>query len=312
MSARLGIAVALVLAIVGGGYLLYGVLFDDAPAPAAAAPPDAAPSAAVPPDAVAATNQRVVVSSVEAVVERQVPGGDWEPIAAGAVLSPDDVLRTGSDGAVTVAVGQTVVRMDPNTQIAVPAITSTVSRVRLGQGRIAATVPESAGTTFGVDVEGSDAVAETEAGDFAVLSDGAGEAVVAAERGVVRVTAKQKTVEVAAGQQSVVRRDTAPTAPTAVPPSLFLKISSPGAKQRAKSYAVKGKTTPGAIISVNGVRVEVDETGEFSQVVALKEGRNKVTVASQDVTGRQKESEVRVVVDSTGPNVGGDVQWGNP
>ncbi len=313
MGTRVAVAIAMVAAIVGGGYLLYGALFeDDNTATPAPAPADAAAVAVAPPPDAAPSAPSVVVTSVEGTVERRTGEHTWEPIAAGAALSPDDVLRTGDDGAVAIAVGDAEVRMDPNTQIAVPAITETVAGVRLGQGRIAANVPGDSGRVFGVNVDGSDAVAETSSGEFAVLTSGDGEAIVAATRGTVRVTAKQKTVEVTAGELSVVERGAPPSAPKAIPSSLFLKVKRPGKKQRSKKYTVRGKTAPGAVIRVNGVPVRVDASGAFSEVIALEEGKNDVAIESRDVGGRREKQRVEVVVDSTGPRVGGDVKWGNP
>jgi hypothetical protein len=117
-------------------------------------------------------------------------------------------------------------------------------------------------------------------------------------------------VDVAAGEETIVRKGMAPSAPRKIPASLFLKVQRPKRVQREKTLAVRGKTAPGSIIRVNGVAVKVGDTGEFTSVVALKEGKNNVEVESHDASGRRKKDTVPVVVDSRGPNVGGDVTWG--
>jgi hypothetical protein len=315
VGARLGIALAIAAAVVVGGYFLYGAVFESGPdrvRHVARADAGTAVAPAPSPDAAPDDTPRVTVAAVSGGVEREIDGVRWEPVTAGTELDPEDVIRTGADGAVTIMVGQTEVVMDADTQIAVPAITETVGRIRLGQGRIAASVPGGDGASFGVAVEGSEAVAETAEGDFAVLSSGGGDATVASTRGVVKVTARDKTVEVGEGEQSFVRRGAAPTEPTAIPGSLFLKVQQPGRRQRDRRYKVHGSTTPGAVISVNGVRVYVDDTGEFSRVVSLREGKNKVVVRGLDASGRRETSSVDVTVDQTGPDVGGDVKWGTP
>ncbi|RMH38032.1 MAG: hypothetical protein D6689_20385 [Deltaproteobacteria bacterium] len=311
MSRRLAAACALAAAVVALAVAVSRTLFEDAPVvPADAAPARAAAAPPRPPDAAPAGGVAWVVD-VTGVVERATSGGRWTPVAAGDTLSVDDVLRTGTLGRVTIAVGDAEVRLDPDTVFAVSALTDAVTRVQLGEGRIAATVRDG-GRRFGVAVRGSDAVAETAAGAFSVLSAGHGDATVAATRGEVTLSANRRTVTVRAGQQSVVAPGSAPTAPAPIPPSLFLKVKAPGRVARSREVTLRGRTAPGAVIRINGERVAVDPSGAFEHSVALREGRNRVDVETRDATGRARTSQVDVEVDTTGPAVGGDVVWGAP
>jgi ferric-dicitrate binding protein FerR (iron transport regulator) len=64
-----------------------------------------------------------------------------------------------------------------------------------------------------VEAKGSDAVAETEKGEFSMLADGQGQVSVAARKGRVRLSAKNKTVDIEAGMLSTVQAETAPATP---------------------------------------------------------------------------------------------------
>ena len=162
-----------------------------------------------------------------------------------------------------------------------------------------------------VEVRGTDAAAEATRGRFAMLAGGSGEVDVATEEGSVRVSAQSKTVEVAAGQHSIVRPQRAPTQPEPIPPSLYLKLRSPDAvAQRSRRTTVRGQTTPGAVVRVNGVRAETGESGDFAATVPLEEGRNDLVVAVQDVTGRRVERKLpTITVDTSAPEVRGEVSW---
>jgi hypothetical protein len=315
MGKRLAIAAAIAVAVVLAGALLSRGLFergetDDAPERAAPEVDPAAAPVGQPPAIDAASPERIAVLSREGTVERRAPDGSWREVDLGEELSERDLLRTGADGRLTLQVGDTAeVTVDPRSQISVPALTATVSRLQLGEGRLAARVPGDSGRTFGVEIEGTGTVAETEDGAFAVLTGG-DETAVATTAGSVRVTAEEQTVSLAAGEQSLVRRGGPPGPPQAIPPSLFLKVERPGAVQRTSEVTVRGSTAPGAILRVNGVPVQVREDGRFTTVIALAEGRNRVEVESRDAAGRSRDAEVQVVVDTRGPSVGGKVRWG--
>ena len=80
-------------------------------------------------------------------------------------------------------------------------------------------------------------------------------------------------------------------APTAVPASqasqessLLLEIASPNNESviTSASIQVAGKTTPDAVVSINGKPVEVNGDGSFSMAVALEEGPNTIEVVASD------------------------------
>lgn len=314
MNKRLAIAAALILIVFTGGYLVYGAIFGGeqqasvsidagtSTTPAAdatvAAPPDKAPA-------------KVVVTSVTGAVERKREDGTWAPVAEGEELSLEDEVRTGPGGAVVLELGDTAtVDVSERTGVAISELSETLSRVRLQEGRISTKVHGRDDVRLRVEVSGTDAVAETTDGEFSVLSSGTGQVTVASNEGDVAFSANGETVEVKSGQQSVARPNLPPSPPQEIPASFYLKVnSSARGPQRQKTTTVRGRTTPGAVVSINGVREAVDDKGRFSTSVTLVEGRNQITVAVEDVTGRSTEKSVGVVVDSRPPDVKTGVEW---
>ena len=60
---------------------------------------------------------------------------------------------------------------------------------------------------------------------------------------------------------------------------------------------VKGQTEVDAIVSVEGVTVEVDEDGNFSTVVTLEEGPNLIEVEASDFEGNEGSVVLTVIYD---------------
>jgi len=67
----------------------------------------------------------------------------------------------------------------------------------------------------------------------------------------------------------------------------------------ASQVIVRGKTEPGALLTVNGNRVDVADDGTFTTVVALKrEGTNRVHFLAQDLAGNETRVERVATVDT--------------
>ena len=317
MGNRLIIAFAITAVVVVAGFIGYRAMFGSDSSPTETRSSDRERGADEPRSVDAAAPAEpefaVKVTAVSGVVERQTADSSWIAVNEGDELSFDSIIRTGADGLLTLDVGGVAeVEVDASSQISVPALTRTVKRVQLGEGRLSARVPSGSDGSFGVSVRGGDAVAQTSEGEFAVLSGGEGEMTVAATKGSVTLTSHDESVVLAEGELSIAERNVAPTAPRPIPPSLYLKVLKPKRRvQRSKQLDVAGTTEPGAVISVNGVRVAVGPNGEFSTVVTLDEGKNDVRVGTRDVTGRSKDDKIKVTVDSKGPTVGGEVKWGD-
>ncbi|HET6372398.1 MAG TPA: FecR domain-containing protein [Candidatus Polarisedimenticolia bacterium] len=67
----------------------------------------------------------------------------------------------------------------------------------------------------------------------------------------------------------------------------------------ASQVIVRGKTEPGALLTVGGNKVDVADDGSFTTVVALKrEGMNKIEFVAQDLAGNESRLEKIAAVDS--------------
>ena len=86
--------------------------------------------------------------------------------------------------------------------------------------------------------------------------------------------------------------------PTPTPkPEFFLTVTQPADNSiiDADKVEVKGRTSPGAVVSVNGELAEVDEEGNFTMMVVLEEGPNIIEVIASDLEGNE-ESRTLVII----------------
>jgi hypothetical protein len=270
----------------------------------------AAPPAAVDAGGIVKVARAVRVTRVAGRVERQLRDGTSVEVKAGDELAAEDVLTT-EDGSANLDVGGMAdVELAASTRVSIGELTDKLSKVRLRDGRIGAVVHGEAQRSLQVDVPGSSATATASDGEFSMLSSGS-QLSVASKRGDVTLAARGRSVRIGSGQLSIVEREQPPTAPQALPPSLFLKLGAAHAvTQREKTTTVRGATAPGAIVSINGVKLAADEKGEFATTVPLKEGANVLVVESTDTLGRrQKAAWPKIVVDNSAPEAKTKVEW---
>jgi hypothetical protein len=308
MNKNVAIAIVVLLLVFGGGFFAYSILFSEEEKKAEAPPPvvevpviepvvesDAAPES---PNAIRAT-------MVEGTVERRGDSDDWAPIAVGDTMEITDEIRSGQGAAATFTVGEdTAVDVSQNTEFGFVEISDAVSKIRLDDGRIAAS---SEGRKVRVEVKNSDAVAETDDGAFAVLTEGGGNVTVAASRGNVDLSAQGETVQLTEGTQSIVLQNKAPTRPAAIPSSLFLKVRKPRADKQLETTVVEGSSTPGSVIHVAGQRLAVGADGKFKKRVALAVGSKDIKVTVEDAAGRKESTSVRIITPNA--NTKGKVEW---
>jgi hypothetical protein len=277
MGKRILTALGIVIAIVLLGYVAQRLLFagDHMSASPAAGSAVAGPGLS---GASAAARQRIVVQATEGTVERRTGDGSWQPLGKGDELGLHDQLRTGEGSSARIELGETVsVVVADRTELNVAQLSSTLSRVRLNDGRIVSQVRGGKGFRFRVQVKGSDAVAESRSGKFAVLRRGAGAVTVAAQEGSVNVSARQAGVRVQAGEQSVVAPGSPPSSPTKIPSSLLLKLGKPPpSRLRKKETTVTGETVAGVTVVIDGRPTMVGADGRFTRTVSLREGANDI------------------------------------
>lgn len=275
-------------------------------------PPPAAP--AVAPSARAEAVAPVVkVTAVQGKVMCQTTSGVRTEVKAGDTLPPEALLVAASGATAQLDVaGIADVEVADGTEVSIGELSATLSKVSLRDGRLAAVV-HGAARRLEVDVPGASASATTNDGAFSMLASGS-HLSVATTAGQVTLAARGRAVRIGAGQLSLVdgeRGDRGPSDPQPLPASLFLKLGASRAiTQREKKTTVRGTTTPGAVVSVNGVRLMANEAGEFALIVPLREGTNLLVVESRDALGRsERVTAGRVTVDSRAPESQTRVEW---
>lgn len=78
---------------------------------------------------------------------------------------------------------------------------------------------------------------------------------------------------------------------------LFLTVTQPvnNITTNRGEVEVKGRTSPGAVVSVNGELAEVDDGGNFTAMVVLEEGPNIIEIIASDLEGNQESSTLAIV-----------------
>ena len=248
------------------------------------------------------------------LVEVQATDGSWQPVAVGQELGADQAVRTGRNGEANLAFGDGIqVRVSPLSEFAVRDLQEDLTRIRLEEGHVAATVDPDKQRLLQVEAKGSDAVAESRGGEFGVVSDGKGQLTVATKTGSVKLSSAGKSVDVGAGETSTVLGEgIGPTAPRAIPKSLFLKLQDPRDRRINRNYTVvEGVTTPGNLVRVEGRLAKTDTKGRFKVKVKLSDGSNRVSVNVLDASGRKETSKTgEIIVDREKPKIETDMQWG--
>lgn len=282
------------------------------PTPATAILPDVGVSAPVVSTprtpAVALSARAVNVHGASEVYD--TASGRWRALKASEELSDDAVIRT-QRGSIDLQIGEKIrVSVSPFSQFRLNELTSRLSKVRLEQGLVTADVSAHDEAELLVQVLGSELEARTKDGTFSVLRSSQGHATVAGKRGKVDLRSAGASVVVRNGEQSSVAPGEPPTTPIAIPGELLIKLTQGQAKKlRYRSSRVEGETSPGAMVTVNGVETTA-QSGRFSVNVPLQEGPNSITVISRDALGREKKQVVTgIEVDTSPPAAKGRVQW---
>ena len=88
-----------------------------------------------------------------------------------------------------------------------------------------------------------------------------------------------------------------PSAKSAVPEGLFLKITSLPKESvvRTRTVPISGLTSPDALVSVNGILVDVDSEGGFTTSVSLNDGTNLVEVFASDFKGNDVSAVLTII-----------------
>lgn len=265
------------------------------------------------PDA-GAVDARAELTEVRGAVQVRAADGSWRDVVPGERLGADDGVRTGRNAEAVLRMGSGVeVRLSPRSEFTVRELTAEVSKIRLEEGHVTATVDERGKRVLKVAARGTEAEAASAGGQFGVVTDGKGQLAVATTTGSVNLSSAGQTVEVKSGETSTVSASGAPSAPSTIPSSLFLKVGAAAQKTNQLSTVVSGSTDPGALVRVNDTTTTADASGKFSMKVPLKDGKNALAVDVTDATGRMRTEPLpAVTVDRVKPVIEAETQWGTP
>jgi len=77
----------------------------------------------------------------------------------------------------------------------------------------------------------------------------------------------------------------------------YLTVTQPvdNSSTNSNEVEVKGRTSPGAVVTVNGELAEIDNGGNFTMMVFLEEGPNLMEVIASDLEGNQ-ETSTKVII----------------
>jgi len=240
-------------------------------------------------------------------------GGVRVRLAPGERLQQSDVIETAGGGAVELGAGDGYqVFLDGAARFAVKEIAAELSRFRLDEGLAEAKVRSDSGRV--VVIESSDDASVRTGGGRVAIAAGGGRVAVGVTEGEAQLGSGGQIVAVKAGQFSIAERGRAPSAPVALPRSLLLKVDWPSEREtNRRRIVVRGRASPGALVSVGGERVKVGPDGVFTHILFLREGTQTLEATARDVAGRSETARSNpVVLDTRAPDTEFDTRnlWG--
>lgn len=267
---------------------------------------DAGAPAAPPPPVVQVTR-----SAGEAWLTR--PGEPRVPLVPGTALREWDAIETaeGSEVELGLRDGFQLI-LGGAARFDVRELARELSRFRLDDGLAEATVTPGSGRTVVIE-SSEDASVRTGGGRVSVAASGGRVAVGVAE-GEAQMGSGGQIVAVRAGQFAVAEAGRAPSAPVPLPRSLLLKVEWP--QERATNrprVVVRGRTSPGAVVTLGGERVRAGPDGIFTHVLHLREGSQVIEATARDVAGRvERARSPPVILDTRAPDTEIDTRnlWG--
>jgi hypothetical protein len=292
------------LAAIGGGVLLaWWLLLGRGPTAALSEPP--------PPPAPDVLQVRVTRADGEAWLTRA--GQPRVRLTVGTVLQPSDAIEAIEGSAVELGAGDGFrVALEGAALFGVREIAAELSRFRLDEGLAEARVTPGSGRVLVIE-SSDDASVRTGGGQVNVAAAG-GRVAVGVTDGEAQLGSGGQIVAVRAGEFSVAEKGKVPSRPVPLPRSLLLKVDWPAQTEtNRRRIVVKGRTTPGALVSLGGERVRVGPDGAFTHVLFLREGEQTLDASARDVAGRVERSRSRpMVLDTRAPDTRFDTRdlWG--
>ncbi|HXT96353.1 MAG TPA: FecR domain-containing protein [Polyangia bacterium] len=290
-SRKLGTTVLVVVglgAIGAAAFVSRRFLNPRSPAPATAAP---APVAALPAPRAAEASFEVTAATGTVEVQR---GGLWLPIKKGDTLTRTDVVRTAAGGRAVLSLSAgTEIELRERVEIELERLARGAT-VDLRRGKLVARVSGSEGLEI---TSRQTRTANEGPAHFVVLSDERGRVSVAALSGKTKFTAGGKSLTLPEGTQSSSEGGAAPSDPERIPEEVLLEVVWPAAEQRhgVTETEVRGRAAPSSAVTVNGRPATVGADGHFTATVPLRTGKNTLDVATEDLSGRTRQTSATLV-----------------
>ena len=277
-------------------------------APVVPAPPVTPPVATVEPGTIRTEVAEAMLLHLDGGASVQRGGtGEFVALKIGDAIRQGDVVRTEQGGSVELGIGGKTVALNEG---------STMTMSILGAKRVRAEIVGNAvaSSSGEGDVElaalGTDAVASSNGGKVALIADGHGKVVATAVQGSARFTAAGKKESLGEGQVSAASKSAPPTRPIAIPRRIKLTVAWPsGDATNRTTLALAGTASATARVWVQGQAVETAADGKFSSKVALKRGRQAVTVVAVDALGRRAAQTHQLLMDPDAPSIQGEVRY---
>jgi len=284
---------AVVALLLAGSWILFrGAIYRPAPAAAAAA--------------VGPRADEAIVVAVKGDVVRLSPSGGTSALAVGQRLRAEDSVRTARGASTDLQVGpRSRLTVAEGSQLTVREITEKVHRFKLTRGRIAVDYQSDGARLLRIESADGDAVAETRAARFGVLSTGSAVAI-ATETGSVNLTSRSATIQVEAGKQAVAAAGKPPSGAEPIPARLLLKLADAAPPQRGEEQlcaVVEGTAPAGSEVLVDGAPAAIAEDGRFAVRVPASRGKTSVVVAIRDAGGRETSRAVPCGADGRIPHI---------
>ena len=89
-----------------------------------------------------------------------------------------------------------------------------------------------------------------------------------------------------------------PVQPTEPPTGFYLEVLQPpdGGIVEIDKVEIRGHTSPGAVVSVNGEIAVADNQGAFALTIALEEGPNIIEVIASDEEGNEARANLTITL----------------
>ncbi len=212
-----------------------------------------------------------------------------------------DHLSTGSGASAILSfdteIGQ--IRLSDNTTVEITTLTTTptggqVTRLAVPQGTASLQIRRFNNSTSALEIETPAGVAAVRGTEFGVGISGSGKTAVATNDGAVATTAAGETVLVSRGFYTTVIPGEPPAPPRSLADSnLWLELEPLRASEAG--ITISGRIFPANSLTVNGLSLEIEAAGTFSDTVPNTGQSVQLTV--QSPLGQQAQYAIPLAID---------------